>query len=162
MQFISLFSLFLCFTTVIGGGDGFDASTSPLFRERAGARISSITGPLSALMPIAFVVLIGVGFYITHLNTKARNRVAAERQKQDEAEAQAHWKQLMNSPGYKEQNEAKKTSDKTGRSIMYSMLENSDVISSNGNGNVTALYTYEDESQKEKGIVQNDVSAAAA
>jgi len=64
----------------------------------------------------------------------------------------------MNSPGYKEQGDAKKTSDQTGRSIIYSMLENSDVISGTGNGNVTALYTYEDESQKEKGIVQNDAA----
>lgn len=145
----------------MGGGDpGFDASSSPLLRERAGARISSITGPLGALMPIAFVVLIGVGFYINHLNKKARNRVAEEQQKQDEAKAQAQWTQLMNSPGYKEQADARKTSQQTGRGVMYSLLENSDMISSNGNGNVTALYTYEDESQKEKGIVQTAVTSA--
>lgn len=107
----------------------FDKSSSPLLRDRLSVKIDSISGVLNLAMPIMFVVMIAVSFVLDAENKDASDRVANEEQEQYEAQAQASWKQTLNSPGYKEQIEAENRSAVTGRNVLYSTLELSDVIS---------------------------------
>jgi len=165
LAFLLLCSLFItAHAASAAAASAFDGADSPLKRERWSAAMKPINRIVGLAMPWFFVITIGISFLLEHLYNKAANRKAMKDQLYAQKKAQAELNQIFNDPAYKAQTDAQATSDKTGRDVLYSMIENSQVVPNDTSivSNRTQLYEYEDLSSQLAGTKQKDYNTTAS